>query len=244
MSSPHKPIYSRYDSESDRHGYVRDLFDRGAPYYDVIGKIGFLGSGHAYRKRALQLAGLKPQMSLIDVACGTGAVTRPGVELVGKDGRVVGVDPSEGMLAEAKKDIEADFKLGRAEDLPAEDDEFDFLSMGYALRHVSDLVTAFREYLRVLKPGGKALILEISRPKSKLGMTAAKAYFGGFIPLMSRVVTGSEDAKEMFDYYWETIEACVPPEDILAALNEAGFTEVERRPIMGIFSEYHAKKPK
>ena len=243
MSTPHKPILKRYQTESERPGYVEDLFDRGAPYYDVIGKIGFLGSGHAYRKRALQLAGLKPGMRLIDVACGTGAVTRPGVEIVGEEGSVVAVDPSSGMMAEAKKTIDADFRRGRAEELPVEDNEFDFLSMGYALRHVSDLVLAFKEYLRVLKPGGKALILEISRPKTKVGMALAKLYFRDIIPAMSKVVTGSEDAEEMFAYYWETIEACVPPEDILAALKEAGFKNVERRPIMSIFSEYHAEKP-
>ncbi|MGE9269866.1 MAG: class I SAM-dependent methyltransferase, partial [Verrucomicrobiales bacterium] len=150
---------------------------------------------------------------------------------------------SEGMMAEAKKSIEADFRLGKAEALPVDDEEFDFLSMGYALRHVSDLVVAFREYLRVLKPGGKALILEISRPKTKAGMAFAKLYFRDIIPAMSRLVTGSRDAKEMFDYYWETIEACVPPEEIEAALKEAGFVNVERKPIMSIFSEFHAEKP-
>lgn len=242
MSTPHEPILTRYDSADEKHGYVRDLFDRGAAHYDRIGKVGFFGTGHFYRKRALRKAGLTSGMKVIDVACGTGAVTKPILELVGESGSVLGVDPSEGMLGEARKSIQADFKLGRAEELPAESDQYDFLSMGYALRHVEDFVTAITEYRRVLKPGGKLLILEISRPKSKFGLFLTKLYFRDFVPLISRVVTGSNDAREMMDYYWETIDACVPPENILVALKEAGFKNVNRRVELGIFSEYRAEK--
>lgn len=242
MSTPHKPILTRYESEEAKHGYVRDLFNRGAQHYDRIGKVGFFGTGHFYRKRALQKGGLTSGMKVIDVACGTGAVTRAILEIVKPDGSVLGVDPSEGMLGEAKKGIQAEFKLGRAEELPAEEDQFDFLSMGYALRHVEDLVVAFKEYRRVLKPGGKLLVLEISRPKSKLGLFLTKLYFRDFVPFISRLATGSKDAREMMVYYWETIDACVPPDDILAALKAAGFENVNRRVELGIFSEYRAEK--
>lgn len=242
MSTPHKPILTRYESAEEKHGYVRDLFNRGAEHYDRIGKVGFFGTGHFYRKRALLKAGLAPGMKVIDVACGTGAVTRPILEVVGETGSVLGVDPSEGMLGEARKNIKSEFKIGRAEELPAEDEQFDFLSMGYALRHVEDLVVAFKEYKRVLKPGGKLLILEISRPKSSIGLFFTKLYFRDFVPFISRVTTGSNDAREMMVYYWETIDACVPPEDILAALQKAGFQNVNRRVELGIFSEYRAEK--
>ncbi len=242
MSTPHKPILTRYQSADDKHGYVRDLFNRGAQHYDRIGKVGFFGTGHFYRKRALQKGGLKAGMKVIDVACGTGAVTRAILEIVKPDGSVLGVDPSEGMLGEAKKNIDAEFKIGRAEELPAANDQFDFLSMGYALRHVEDLVVAFEEYRRVLKPGGKLLVLEISRPKSRVGLIFTKLYFRDFVPFISRVATGSDDAREMMDYYWETIDACVPPDDILEALKKAGFKNVNRRVELGIFSEYRAEK--
>lgn len=243
MSTPHQPILSRYQSEDDKHGYVRDLFNRAARHYDRVANVGFLGTGNIHRKYALQLAGLKPGMDVLDVACGTGAVTRAIVEVLKGEGRVTGVDPSEGMLAEARRNVKADFQVGRAEALPLPDAAVDFLSMGYALRHVEDLAVAFKEYKRVLKPGGKLLILEISRPASRLGMAATRLYFRDILPWMSRVVTGSNDAREMMVYYWETIDACVPPEDIIKALNEAGFQDVNRRVELGICSQYRATKP-
>jgi demethylmenaquinone methyltransferase/2-methoxy-6-polyprenyl-1,4-benzoquinol methylase len=243
MNAPHQPIATRYASEQEKHGYVRDLFNRSAPHYDRVAKVGFLGTGHFHRKRSLQLAGLKPGMDVIDVACGTGAVTRAIAELLDGNGRVVGVDPSEGMIAEARKQLRAEFVIGRAEALPVADEAFDFLSMGYALRHVEDLGVAFREYRRVLRPGGRLLILEISRPASAFGRAFSRLYFRDILPRVSRLVTGSRDAREMMAYYWETIDACVPPPVILEALDGAGFTNVKRRVELGICSQYTAERP-
>jgi demethylmenaquinone methyltransferase/2-methoxy-6-polyprenyl-1,4-benzoquinol methylase len=242
MSAPHEPILTRYDSADEKNDYVTDLFNRGAAHYDRSLKVGFFGTGQFYRKRALLNGGLAEGMKVIDVACGTGAVTIPILEVVGETGSVLGVDPSESMLSKAKKNIQADFKIGRAETLPAKDDQFDFLSMGYALRHVEDLVVVFEEYKRVLKPGGKLLILEVSRPKSSIGLFFTKLYLRDFVPFISRVTSGSKDAREMMAYFWETIEACVPPEEVLAALKETGFQNVNRRTELGIFSEYRAEK--
>ena len=243
MNAPHQPIATRYQEDREKHGYVRDLFNRSAPHYDRVAQVGFLGTGHFHRKRSLQLAGLKPGMDVVDVACGTGAVTRAILDILAGNGRVVGVDPSEGMIAEARKHVPTEFKLGRAEQLPVPDAAFDFLSMGYALRHVEDLSVAFAEYRRVLKPGGRLLILEISRPASRLGMAFSRLYFRDILPFLSRLVTGSKDAREMMAYYWETIDACVPPDVILQALGDAGFKEVKRRVELGICSQYTAVRP-
>jgi demethylmenaquinone methyltransferase/2-methoxy-6-polyprenyl-1,4-benzoquinol methylase len=124
------------------------------------------GSGALYRRQALQRLGVRPGMSFLDVATGTGLVAREAASLAGGSG-VIGLDPSRGMLEQARRTVTAPLVQARGEALPFGDARFDALSMGYALRHVSDLHAAFREYHRVLRPRGRVLILEISRPASR-----------------------------------------------------------------------------
>lgn len=239
---PHESIAGRYEDDEGKRKFVRELFNRSAPHYDRIGRIGFLGTGHLHRKRALQRAGLRPGMDALDVACGTGAVTRAIAELLEGQGRVCGVDPSEGMIAEARKSLAAEFQIGHAEALPFPDRSFDFVSMGYALRHVADLKRAFTEYHRVLRPGGRLLILEISRPQSWLGLVLSRLYFRDILPRLSWLITGSRDARMMMSYYWETIDACVPPATILEAIQGAEFQDLNRHVELGIFSAYTATR--
>src|SRR6202012_2390321 len=98
-------------------------------------------------------------------------------------------------------------------------------SMGYALRHVSDLRMAFREFHRVLKPGGRLCILEITRPDSAPARAVLRAYMRGVVPFAARLVARDREMPKLMRYYWDTIEACVAPGFILAALQEAGFVK-------------------
>lgn len=244
MTAPHQPIASRYGADGDKHTYLRSLFDRAAPHYDRINGFGFLWTGGLYRRRALRQAGLQPGMRVLDVACGTGPVTRACLDVLQGNGSVLGVDPSDGMLAVARQRVpEAEFRAGHAEALPVEAASIDFLTMGFALRHVAQLENAFREYRRVLRPGGRVLVLEVSRPRTKFGLVVARTYFRDILPRLTRLFTGSKDAHEMMSYYWETIDACVPPDTILAALNAVGFVDVRRRTELGIFSAFTATAP-
>jgi len=130
--------------------------------------------------------------------------------------------------------------LGVAEALPFPGERFDLLSMGYALRHVTDLRATFREYRRVLQPGGRVLILEITPPASRLRFRLLKLYLGGVVPLLARLGRRGRTTQLLMRYYWDTIESCVPPATILGALEEAGFRDVRRHVAMGILSEYTA----
>ena len=163
-------------------------------------------------------------------------------QILGGAETITCLDPSEGMLAVARKKLAATFVQGRAEALPFPDNSFDFLTMGYALRHVLDLETTFREYRRVLKPGGKVLILEVTKPASSFGNFFFRFYFGRIYPALTQLFTRSRDARDMMRYYWETMDACVPPERVLEALRAAGFARVDRIRMGGIFSEYTAVK--
>jgi len=131
---------------------------------------------------------------------------------------------------------------GRAESLPFPDNHFNFLSMGYALRHISDLSVAFAEFERVLKPGGRLCLLEITRPQNRFARWLLKTYMRGVIPILTRFVSTQKDNETLWRYFWDSIEACVPPEQVLATLNAAGLKQVRRHLEIGIFSEYQAIK--
>ena len=217
--APHRPLTDYYQTEADRQAYLRKIFDDTAPDYDRIESMLAWGSGSRYRRDALVRAGLKPGMKLLDVGVGTGLVAAQACLLTGDPALVTGVDPSSGMMAASKLPKAITLVEGRAESLPFPDNHFDFLSMGYALRHISDLAVAFAEFERVLK-----------------------TYMRSVIPLLTRFVSPNKNTVTMWRYYWDTIEACVPPEQVMATLQSVGLQQVERHLEVGIFSEYHAVK--
>src|SRR3954471_5610054 len=167
MLPPHPTLPRYYEDEGARAGFVRRIFDAGAADYDRVERMMALGSGSWYRRTALRRAGLAAGMRVLDVAIGTGLVAREEVGIVGDPSLVLGLDPSPGMLAQAVQNLSVRVVMGRAEQLPLGDAQFDFLSMGYALRHISDLSKAFAEFHRVVRPGGTVCILEITPPRNR-----------------------------------------------------------------------------
>ena len=240
---PHPVLEGYYTVQADRQSFVDALFDGAARYYDHIGRMLDLGCGPMYRRQALQRAGLKPGMRLLDVATGTGLMARGAVQVVGDPRRVVGIDPSNGMLREARTALSSPLVRGRAEILPFRSDSFDMLSMGFALRHVEDLGITFDEYRRVLKPGGRLLLIEVSRPSSRILRWVTRTHFQSVLPRLARISTGSGPAQLLMKYYWDTIDRCVPPETILDVLRRNGFVDARRRVYCDFLSEYVAVKP-
>ena len=240
---PHPVLEAWYPVQAERASFVDELFDGAARHYNHIGRMLDLGSGPRYRRQALQRAGLKPGMRLLDVATGTGLVARGGAEILRDPRRVIGIDPNCGMLREARTAVSGPLIRGRAEVLPFRSETFDMLSMGFALRHVEDLEIAFGEYRRVLKPGGRVLLLEVSRPKSRIMRWVIRTHFQRVLPWLTRISTRSEPAELLMKYYWDTIDRCVPPETILEVLRRSGFVGTNRYVLFGFFSEYTASKP-
>lgn len=238
--TPHEVLPAYYGSAAERRPFVKRLFDDGAPHYEKINRWMSFGTGVFYRKDALLRAGLAPGMKVLDVATGTGVVARAALEVVGSAGRVIGLDPSAGMLYEAGRIANLRCLRGFAEALPVADRSVDFLSMGYALRHVADLATTFAEYRRVLRPGGRLLILEIVRPQNPFALAWVRFYLRRLVPWL--VAVRSREARTMMEYFWDTIDACVPPKAILSALEEAGFADVRRVVQWGCLTEYQARR--
>src|SRR3989441_1220803 len=227
---PHPVLGQYYTRAADRQSFVGALFDGAARHYNRIGKMLDFGSGPWYRRDALRRGGLRPGMRLLDVAVGTGLVARGAADILCEPGGVIGVDPSRGMLQEARKALSGPLVQGRAEALPFRNGRFDMLSMGFALRHVPDLEVAFREYWRVLKPGGRILLLEGGRPSSPGSRWLVRTHFQRILPLMARVSTRSEPAPLLMKVYWGTRDQGVPPETILGGLRRTGFRAIQVRP--------------
>jgi demethylmenaquinone methyltransferase / 2-methoxy-6-polyprenyl-1,4-benzoquinol methylase len=240
---PHPVLEKWYSRPADRQVFVRTLFDSAAKHYNHVGRMLDLGSGERYRRETLRRAGLRPGMRLLDVATGTGLVAKGAAQILGKPGGVVGVDPSQGMLKEARKVLAGPLVQGTAEALPFRSDRFDMLSMGFALRHVADLEVAFREYWRVLKPDGRLLLLETVRPTTPVGRWFIRFHFQRVLPFLARITTRSEAAQVLMDFYWDTIDQCVPPETILEVLQRTGFVATKVQRTYVLVYEYVATKP-
>ncbi len=242
--APHGPLTEYYADEAARDGWLRRVFDSTAGDYDRVESMMAFGSGPWYRRQALSRAGLAPGMQVLDVGTGTGLTAIEAARLTGGGANVTGVDPSVGMLANAHLPAGMRVVEGRAEELPVSDSSFDFVSMGYALRHVADLRAVFGEFFRVLRPGGRACVLEITRPSGASATRWLRLYMRYVVPALARVVGRSRDMPQLMRYYWDSIEACVPPPGVIEQLRLAGFTTVTRHVVLGIFSEYVAVKPK
>jgi len=242
VHAPHAPLTDYYPSESARRGWVADMFNSTAVDYNRIERILGLGSGPWYRRQALLRAGLQPGMQALDVGVGTGLVAQQAAAILGDQGCVTGVDPSPGMLSNAVVPAGVRLVEGRAEQLPFPENSFDFLSMGYALRHISDLAVAFAEFHRVLRPGGRLCILEITCPENRVQKALLKGYARHIVPLLARLASRSGNTSVLWRYYWDTIEACAAPADVMRTLESSGFGGVCRHLELGMFSEYQAVK--
>ena len=240
---PHPKLDRFYARQEDRLALVRDVFDEGAEHYEWICRLMSFGTGESYRRRAMTAAGLQRGMRLLDVATGSGLLLRSASEITAPEGLAVGLDPSVGMLRECRKTGSAPLARGRGEDLPFASEAFDMITLGYGLRHVADLRALFGEFHRVLRKGGRVLVLEITQPESPAGRWLNRFYLRTLVPGLARLGTGAPAAGRMMDYFWETIEHCVPSAVILATLRESGFPDAAVRVRAGTLSEYSATKP-
>lgn len=236
--APHRPLTEFYREASERRRFLNELFDDSAPDYNWMSGALSFWTDRRYRAIALRRAGLKPGMKTLDVATGTGLVTLAALDLGLSKKDLIGVDPSRGMLDQNRSATGIQLIQGCGERLPFADRTFDFAVMGYALRHVEDLGQLFLEFRRVLQPGGRVLILEISRPPSRLGFGLMTFYMRRVLPMFMRLRHRGAQPLKLMEYYWATISECVAPEVITNAMAASGF-RCSRRTLSGaMLNEY------
>jgi demethylmenaquinone methyltransferase/2-methoxy-6-polyprenyl-1,4-benzoquinol methylase len=232
-----------YADPAGRLAMVRALFNRTARYYDGVNSLFSLGSGAWYRRTRLRRAGLRPGVLVVDVAVGTGALAREAIRLTGGGGAVIGVDVSEEMLAIAQRKLGIPLIQATAEALPLASASADYVTMGYALRHIANLNAAFSETLRVLRPGGRIELLEISAPHNKFSRAFFAIFIGAVLPVLSLLMMRNRRASTLMRYHWKTIAKYMPPEAVLCVMRESGFTNVNCFSDFDLFHHYSGQKP-
>jgi demethylmenaquinone methyltransferase/2-methoxy-6-polyprenyl-1,4-benzoquinol methylase len=176
------------------------MFDRIARRYDLVNTVLSAGTDGGWRRRAAKATGLKAGGSALDVACGSGKLTAQLARIAGPNGRVVGLDFSTQMLEVARAEFPGiEFREGDALNLPFEDATFDASTIAFGLRNLADPVSGLREMLRVVKPGGRAVVLEFVRPPRGPVGAAYRVYLKTLLPAIGGVLSGQPDAYRTAD---------------------------------------------
>ncbi|HYP24202.1 MAG TPA: ubiquinone/menaquinone biosynthesis methyltransferase [Actinomycetota bacterium] len=199
---------------------VRSMFDSIAPRYDLVNRVMTFGMDTGWRRKSIAALNLRPGDLVLDVACGTGDFCR---ELEGAGHRVVGVDFSMGMLREARTD--APLFQGDALRLPLRDGSVDAVTCGFALRNVTDVGDLFDELARVVRPGGRIALLEVSQPESRVLRAGHHVYFHKVVPFVGGLLSD----RDAYGYLPRSTAYLPPTEDLLARLRAAGFRDAAAR---------------
>jgi demethylmenaquinone methyltransferase/2-methoxy-6-polyprenyl-1,4-benzoquinol methylase len=202
---------------------VRAMFDRIAGFYDLMNSVMTAGLHHRWRARAADLAALEPGDNALDVACGTGDLAIELARRVGTRGEVIGSDFAEEMLERARaKAPELVWEWGNALELPYASGRFDAATVGFGARNFSDLDRGLAEMTRVVKPGGRVVVLEITTPRRPPLSTFYRVWFDRVVPLIGRL-TGEQEA---YTYLPSSVRRFPGPEGLAAAMQRAGLSEI------------------
>ena len=218
------------------------MFDRIAGVYDLMNTAMTAGLHHGWRTRAADRAELPEGDSALDLCCGTGDLALELRARVGASGRVVGADFSERMLELANEKAlergmpDVTFEWADALELPYSDASFDAVTVGFGVRNLADLDVGVGEMARVLRPGGRLVILEITQPQKPPLSTFFSLWFDRIVPLLGRFA-GDPEA---YSYLPESVRSFPPPAGLAAIMDRAGFERIRYTILAGGIIAIHS----
>jgi demethylmenaquinone methyltransferase/2-methoxy-6-polyprenyl-1,4-benzoquinol methylase len=209
------------------------MFDRIADRYDLLNTVMTAGLNRLWNRRVVDAASLNPGAAALDLACGTGSLTRDLARKVGPDGYVLGIDFSEEMLRAARSRLTPGvaYRLGDATDLEGvPSDSFDAATIAYGARNIPDLDALFSEMARALKPGGVAVCLEIATPMGKMSSLFYGLWFDRIVPKLGGLISGDASA---YSYLPESVKEFVAPDELADIIGRSGLQDVTWRRLAG-----------
>jgi len=222
--------YKEVDTDA-KAGMVADVFHSVASRYDLMNDLMSGGIHRVWKRFTIELSGVRTGNNVLDIAGGTGDLAARFSDIVGADGRVVLADINDSMLKVGRDKLLDNGRMGNlefvqadAQYLPFPDDTFDCITIAFGLRNVTDKELALRSMLRVLKPGGRLLVLEFSKPDNPLLSKAYDTYSFKVLPLMGRLVANDADS---YQYLAESIRMHPDQETLKEMMEEAGFSSCE-----------------
>ncbi len=216
---------------SEKAGRVRGVFDSVASKYDVMNDLMSMGIHRLWKKQAIEMSGAREGQQILDLAGGTGDLSIQFAKIVGPQGRVVLSDINASMLEQGRERLINEGVLGNveyaqinAETIPFPDNTFDCVTISFGLRNVTDKDQALRSIHRVLKPGGRLLVLEFSKPTNERFKSIYDFYSFNILPTIGKVVANDE---ESYRYLAESIRMHPDQETLRGMMDEAGFSRTE-----------------
>jgi demethylmenaquinone methyltransferase/2-methoxy-6-polyprenyl-1,4-benzoquinol methylase len=222
---------------AEKVSMVANVFHSVAAKYDVMNDVMSLGIHRLWKRFTLDCSGVRPGQHVLDLAGGTGDIAALFSRRVGPNGKVVLADINESMLNVGRDKLRdlglinnIEFVQANAEALPFADNSFDIISIGFGLRNVTDKAAALKSMFRVLKPGGRLLVLEFSKPEQQWLGKVYDMYSFKLLPVMGQLIAND---KESYQYLAESIRMHPDQETLKAMMTEAGFAEVSYHNLTG-----------